>query len=308
MNALLLCGAVVLLAVSPATVSFPVTFDQVVTLAIGLCVVLAANAFLLRFSLRPLRELTELMRDVDLLVPGSRLKPFGAAELRDLAQSFNQMLNRLEAERRQSSTRTLGRVEAERRRLAIELHDEVGQGLTALLLQVKSILANAPPGLRPQLTELQEIARGTLDEVRQMARQLRPTTLDDLGLGFSLHSLVDVVARTTGVEFQRRIETELPPFVEGGDVALFRIAQEALTNVMRHADATRVEVELAHAAGSVRLEVRDDGRGMIYAAGADSGGIRGMRERVLAVGGTVQVDSRPGGGTAVVATVPVLDD
>ena len=305
LNALLLTVAVFCLAVSPVTVSFPVTLGQVAVLTAGLCVVLAANAFLLRVSLRPLQEMAKLMRNVDLLVPGARLTPAGAAELRTVASTFNQMLGRLEHERRQSSTRTLGRVERERRRLANELHDEVGQGLTALLLQLRSMLEDAPAELRPELAESQEIARSTLDEVRRIARHLRPTTLDDLGLGYSLQSLVDVVGRTSGLKFECDIETDLPPLADDGKLALFRIAQESLTNVMRHADAAVVRVVLRQSKAAVYLEVKDDGRGMLYDASVDSGGIRGMRERALAVGGTLDIDSRPTRGTAVVAQVPV---
>jgi two-component system sensor histidine kinase UhpB len=305
-NAALLIVAAVLLAVSPATVSFPVTRQQLLVLGIGLVVVLGANALLLRASLTPLRELSRLMQRVDLLVPGHRLPAGGARELRRLIGSFNGMLDRLELERRASSSRVVGDQEEERRRLARELHDEVGQGLTALLLQLKNTIEEAPPELASQLLDLQTLARSNLDEVRRIARQLRPTVLDDLGLSYGLESLIDVFERSTNLRFARRIALDLPRLPPIVELTLYRIAQEALTNVVRHAAADRVEVELRTNDDGDRLllAVRDDGRGMVYAADLENGGIRGMRERALTVGAKLEIRSRPGGGTSVTAAVP----
>jgi len=303
-NGVLLAAAAVALALSPATVSFPATPNQLQTLAAGLVVLLAANALLLRVSLRPLGELTQLMRRIDLLVPGQRLRPAGAAELQTVTAAFNEMLDRLERERRASNTRVVGRHEDERRRLAAELHDEVGQRLTALLLQLRTVIDESPPELVPQLLAIQALARDNLDEIGRLVRQLRPTVLDDLGLAVALHSLVDVAEQTTEVEFSRGIELELPPLAEDAELAVYRIAQEALTNVMRHAEAGRVEVAAYGADRALVLEVHDDGRGMLYAAEQESGGIRGMRERAVAVGGALSIDSRPGGGTSVSVKVP----
>lgn len=305
-NAVLLLAAAIALAASPATVSFPVTQRQLLILAGGLALILIANGFLLRVSLEPLEELARLMRRIDLLMPGQRLVPAGATELRSVTSVFNQMLDRLEGERRANSTRVVDREEEERRQVARELHDEVGQGLTALLLRLRAAIDVAPPELVPALLQVQELARGNLDEVRRIARQLRPTVLDDLGLGYAIHSLVDVAEQTADVEFLRRIASDIPPVAPVGELALYRIAQEALTNVVRHAAATRVEVVLQPERRSVRLEVHDDGRGMLYAADLESGGIRGMRERALAVDGTLAVASRPGGGTTIAVDVPTL--
>jgi two-component system sensor histidine kinase UhpB len=303
-NAALLAAAAVLLALSPATVSFPATAGQLLTLAGGVIALVAANAVLLRVSLRPLGELTQLMRRIDLLVPGQRLRPAGATELREVAAAFNEMLERLELERRSSNTRVVGRHEDERRRLAAELHDEIGQRLTALLLQLRTVIDDAPPELVPELLAIQALARDNLDEIGRLVRQLRPTVLDDLGLAVALHSLVDVAEQTTEVEFSRGIEPELPALAEAAELAVYRIAQEAITNVMRHADANRVEVAAYGDAGVLVLEVHDDGRGMLYAADQESGGIRGMRERAVAAGGRLSIDSRPGGGTSISVKVP----
>lgn len=306
-NAALLIVATVVLAVSPATVSFPVKRNQALVLALGLLAILAANAVLLRISLAPLRDLAKLMRRIDLLRPGQRLDVEGARELRAVVGTFNQMLDRLEFERRSSSTRVVGSLEEERRRIAAELHDEVGQGLTALLLQLKDVVEEAPSSLEPGLAQAQALARENLDEVRRIARQLRPTVLDDLGLAYALQALVDVFDASAEIEFVRRIDVDALRLAMEVELALYRIAQEALTNAVHHSDASRVTVglEMVERGSRVRLSVRDDGRGMIYAADLESGGVRGMRERALAVEVELGIETRPGEGMSVVATGPV---
>lgn len=306
LNAGLLVLGVVLLAATPATISHPITLAQGVMLIASCVIAVAANAWLLRVSLRPLRELERLMEDVDLLQPGQRVDVAGGArEVVVLTQAFNQMLSRLESERRASAARSLESHEAERRVIAAELHDEVGQSLTALLLLLRPTLDEAPSSARPNLEHAQRIARETLDEVRRIARQLRPTALDDLGLEAGLRALCGLVERSAGATIRQRYDSavqELPAEVE---LALYRTAQEALTNVARHADASVVSLTLARRNGAVELAVADDGRGMIYAGGADRGGIRGMRERAVAVGGKVFIRSGPGQGTTVTLTIPI---
>ena len=304
-NAALLAASAAALALSPATVSFPATARQLSVLAAGLAVVLLANAALLRFSLRPLLELERMMREIDLLQPAERLQPAGAAELQSVTTAFNQMLERLEDERRASSSRVVGQQEEERRRLARELHDEVGQRLTALLLQLRSIIEEAPPELVARLLAAQALARDNLEEIGRLARQLRPTALDDLGLVYALHSLLDVAERTSSLDFVREIQPELAELEPAVELALYRIVQESLTNVLRHASAARIVVTARALGASLVVEIQDDGRGMLYAADHESGGIRGMRERAVAVGGRLRIASTPGGGTTVTLTVPV---
>jgi two-component system sensor histidine kinase UhpB len=309
MNAGLLTVAVVLLAITPVTVSNPVTTRQLGYLGVGLVVLLVANLALLRVSLRPLERLTVLMQRIDLLKPGERLDVDGARELTLVSTTFNDMLERLERERRTSSRRSVGREEDERRRLATELHDQVGQGLTALLLGLKALSADAPGTMVEALGEVQTIARENLEEVRRIARRLRPTTLDDLGLPYALLSLVDAAEEQTEAWIVRRVETEVPRIPPDAELALYRIAQEAITNAIRHADANEIVVALhvAEEAGARRLllAVHDDGRGMIYAADVEGGGIRGIRERALAANAELRIASRPGGGTSVSVSFPV---
>jgi two-component system, NarL family, sensor histidine kinase UhpB len=303
-NGVLLAAAAFALAVSPATVSFPATARQLTVLAVGVVFVLLANAALLRRSLRPLRELEREMSRIDLLVPADRLEPIGAAELQSVTAAFNRMLERLEQERRTSSSRVADRQEEERRRLASELHDEVGQRLTALLLQLRAVIEEAPPELVPQLHAAQELARANLEEIGRLARQLRPTALDDLGLAYALHSLLDVAEANGGVRLVREIDAELPQLERQAELAVYRIAQEAVTNVLRHSGASTLSVRASASPSELVLEVADDGRGMLYAADQESGGIRGMLERTLAVNGLLHIRSRPGGGTTVAVRVP----
>jgi two-component system sensor histidine kinase UhpB len=303
-NATLVTAGVVVLAASPLTISDPVTERQLALLAGGAALVLVGNVLLLRVSLRPLRRLTSLMRQIDLLRPGDRLDEGAARELNVVLAAFNEMLDRLEHERRTSSSRTVDREEEERRRLASELHDQIGQGLTALLLQLRSVLAEAPEPLRRELLAAQAIARENLDEVRRIARRLRPTVLDDLGLPYALLSLADAVEEQGGPAVEPRLDMSLPRLPDATELAVYRIAQEAFTNALRHAHASRIELALSREDGSIRLEIADDGRGMIYVPDVEGGGIRGMRERALAVEAELTISTRPGAGTSVVLMVP----
>jgi two-component system sensor histidine kinase UhpB len=303
-NASLLGAAALALAISPATVSFPATARQLLVLATGVVLVLIANAVLLRRSLGPLRELEREMSRIDLLMPAERLEPVGAAELQSVTAAFNRMLERLEHERRASSSRVVDRQEEERRRLASELHDEVGQRLTALLLQLRAAIDEAPPELVPQLVAAQELARDNLDEISRLARQLRPTALDDLGFAYALQALLDVAEESGEVRVVRRIDTDLPALDPQAELAVYRIVQEAVTNVLRHSGAETLTVAANATPSELVLEVSDDGRGMLYAADHESGGIRGMRERAVAVNALLHIRSRPGGGTSVAVRVP----
>lgn len=296
-------GSAVLWAETPFTVSYPAEPHEIAYLSVWALALLAANLVLLRLSLRPLSRLTARMQSIDLLQPGERLSVSGADELQGLLTAFNDMLDRLERERQVSSRRTIDREEAERRQLAGELHDEVGQGMTAVLLALQSALADLSGDSRTHVLDALSIARDTLDEVRGIARSLRPSVLDDLGLPYAIHALADVTEEQGGVEVERRIEFVLPPLPEPGELALYRIAQEAVTNALRHADARRIEICLQPKGRGVYLEIRDDGRGMLYANEVEGGGMRGMRERAVAVGTDLQIESRPGSGTRVWVSV-----
>jgi two-component system sensor histidine kinase UhpB len=305
-NAVVLIAATLVLAFSPATVSFPVRPHQAYVLMFGLVLMLLANALLLRVTLAPLRRLAGLMGRIDLLQPGQRLRENSGGEVRAVVTSFNQMLDRLERERRLSSARVLGSQEEERRRIAHELHDEVGQGLTALLLQLKNVVEDAPPELRSKLFEAQETVRTNLEEVRRIARQLRPTALDDLGLVYALRALADNFASQTRIGVAQRVDEDLPPLPAAHELAIYRVAQEGLTNAARHGHASHVEVTLKLQADTVMLRIVDDGVGLPTPL-HEGGGIRGMRERAVLVGGRFGLEQQAERATVLELLIPMRE-
>ena len=302
LNAAVFVLGTLALALSPATVSFPVELTEAIVLVVGLTVMLLVNLFLVRLTLAPLERLTGLMRRIDLLRPGARVEVSGPPEVRDLGHVFNEMIERLEAERRETGRRALAAQEAERKRVAQELHDEVGQTLTAVLLQLQDLAARVPADLREPIRRAQDAARGSLEDVRAVARQLRPEALDDLGLVSALTSLCTRLAEGSFLRIERRIARDLPPLDGDEELVLYRVAQESLTNALRHAAASRVELTLEHGGGTVVLAVSDNGRGL---DGATPGhGIRGMRERAVLVGGQLSVADRRQGGVEVKLELP----
>jgi two-component system, NarL family, sensor histidine kinase UhpB len=293
-NALLLVVATLLLALSPVTIHARIAIVEAFDLAVALVVMLAANLLLLRQTLRPIDDLVERMRGIDLLQPGQRIPEHGGVEAAYLTRGFNEMLERLETERRESGQRALRAQEAERRRIASGLHDEVGQVLTGVLLRLDD-------------EETKDSVRQALDEVRRIARELRPEMLEQLGLVSALTELARKFAESSGVDVERRFATDLPPLSEDAELAVYRVAQESLTNVARHAGATRVEIALQPGPESVVLRVIDDGRGIPApdeASRNGHGGLRGMRERALLVGGALAIKRSSRGGVEVRLEVP----
>ncbi|GAA0896539.1 sensor histidine kinase [Pseudonocardia zijingensis] len=301
-NGLVFTVGTLVLALSPATVSARVQLTEIPVLTVGLAVILTANALLLRRSLAPIDALTRVMARVDLLRPTDRLAERGNGDLTRLIGTFNAMIDRLEAERTASSAHALAAQEGERQRIARELHDEIGQSLTAVLLALKRVSDRAPDDLRDELRGVQETVRSSLDEVRQVARRLRPGVLEDLGLQSALSALVTEFSETAGIPVTRKPGRSLPDLDADVELVLYRIAQEGLTNVARHAGAGRVELTLDASADAVMLVISDDGSGGVVREGA---GIRGMRERALLIGAELAVTSVPGRGTEVRLTVPL---
>ncbi|GAA3195041.1 MULTISPECIES: HAMP domain-containing sensor histidine kinase [Streptomyces] len=303
LNAVVLGAATALLLWAPVTVSVPVGLTEAVVLIGGLVVMLVANAALLRIGLAPVDRLTQRMVTVDLLRPGHRQPVDGHGSVAVLLRTFNEMLDRLESERAASSARALSAQESERRRIARELHDEVGQSMTAVLLELKRAADRAPEELRGDLRHAQETTRQSLDEVRRIARRLRPGVLDDLGLTSALTALATDYATHTGLTVRCRCDSGPPDPGAAAELVIYRVAQEALTNTARHADARTVDLTLRRAPGAVVLEVRDDGRGMGRAR--EGAGIRGMRERALFIEADLDIGPAPAGGLSVRLTVPL---
>ena len=295
-NATLLVISTVGLVVARERFHTSLAFLEGVDVAIGLLVMLAANLLLLRHTLRPIERLIVRMRTVDLLRPGQRLVEDGGPEVGQLVHVFNQMLERLEIERRESGRRVLEAQEAERARIAGGLHDEVGQVLTGVLLQLEAEASSE---------ETRAAVRQALVEVRRIARELRPEMLEHLGLVSALTELSRKFADQSGLRIERRFADTLPPLSDVAELAVYRIAQESLTNVARHAHASRVDVTLEPGPGSVVLRVVDDGCGIDETATLNgNGGLRGMRERAVLVGGALAVKRGHDGGVEVRLEVP----
>jgi two-component system, NarL family, sensor histidine kinase UhpB len=251
-NASVLLLAFMALVLAPVTVSVPIDVGELILLAIGLLVVLLVNLLLLRPALRPLDELAEAMCRHDPLAPGERVAVDGEPDVAALAQAFNEMLDRLEFERRASARQALRVLEGERSRIA---------------------------------------------------RRLRPEALEDLGLQSALAALATSFSEQAQVQIERCLEASLR-LSEDEELVVYRVAQEALTNVARHAQATRVELRLQQNGALTVLTVRDDGRGLSPGALPSAHGIRGMRERAMLIGAQLQVDSTPGRGTEIKLSIP----
>lgn len=303
--AAVLALAVATLILAPVTVSVPTALRELAVILAGFVVLLLLYRTLLRRALAPLERLTELMGRVDPLAPGQRVATDAPdAEVATMAEAFNGMLDRLEGERRESGRRALAAQEAERRRIARELHDEIGQLLTGVILRGETLSRRAPAELRPDIEALREAAREAAEEVRVIARRLRPEALDELGLQSALLALCSAVGKRAGVEIERELEADLPLTSEE-EVVIYRVAQEALTNVVRHSAATRVAVSLRRdQAQGVELVVRDDGTGLPADAEARSTGIRGMRERALLVGAAFELRHAEPQGTELRLRLP----
>jgi two-component system, NarL family, sensor histidine kinase UhpB len=302
-NVVVLVGAVLALAISPVTVSAPLHLREAVVLVAGLSALLVVNLILFRRAFAPLVRLTGLMQTIDLLEPGRRVPVYGDdSEVAELTQAFNQMLDRLEEERRQSAHRSLRAQEDERRRVAQELHDEIGQRLTALVLELDMLGRADPNDVGKRLIEAREAARTSLEEVRHIAQRLRPEALDELGLRNALAALAGRLSEQGGLRIVHRLEGRLPALTPDAELVIYRIAQESLTNVLRHAGDAEAVLTLRGDAEGVTLQVSDNGRGPdSLRPGA---GIQGMRERALLVGGALRIRARPEGGTEVRLEVP----
>ena len=201
--------------------------------------------------------------------------------------------------------RVLEAQELERRRLARELHDQTGQELTSVLLGLKAVEEAKSDAERAEaLAGVHEQVLGTLHDVRRIAVELRPKALDDFGLVAALERLRDTFSEQTGmrVDLESRIRDRLPTEVE---TALYRIVQEALTNVVKHAQATAVSIVLARKDGVVTAVIEDDGRGFSPGGTLDGLGLLGMGERLALLGGKLKIESSHGAGTTIVAEVPL---
>jgi two-component system sensor histidine kinase UhpB len=302
-NAALLIAGVLVLALTPFSVSAEIRLAQAIVLAAGVAIMLVANLLLLRPLFAPLERLAQRMEDLDILRAVRPVPATSAGEIGALERSFNRMIERLEAERRQAGTRALRAREEERQRIARGLHDEVGQTMTGVLFLLKQLAQNGAPAQREALEEAQQAIRTNLEEVRRIAQELRPEALDHLGLSSALSNLARAFERRTSIAVERRIDPQLTPVAPEIELVIYRVAQESLTNVARHSEATHVLIALSRSGDSLVLRIADNGRGF-GAPNVEGGGLRGIRENALIVGGALAIKASPSGGAEVRLEVP----
>jgi two-component system, NarL family, sensor histidine kinase UhpB len=274
-------------------------------LALSIVLTLCVNLWMLQRRFRPLERLIDRVERIDPAVPvGDPLEePEPVAEIDRLSHSFRRLLDRIEEERRRSGTLVMRAQEEERRRLARDLHDEVNQALTAILLRLEALGQDTPPEQAAEVAELKRLVNQAMEELLNLARHLRPSALDDHGLMPALEAQLKRFSSRTGVEVRLNREGDPDELPEDVQTALYRVTQEALANVARHAGATVVEVDV-EVAEQIELRVRDDGAGFHPGelAGESGGaglGLGGMAERARLAGGELDVRSAPGGGTTV---------
>jgi two-component system, NarL family, sensor histidine kinase DevS len=250
---------------------------------------------------------------IGVLIAHDKIGPdrrFSSADLRLAEQFAVRASSAVDISRRvarDALSRVVAGQEVERRRLARELHDETGQALTSILLGLRGVdEAASSPATKKAVSDLRELVVTTLQDVRRLAVQLRPTALDDFGLVAALERLVQTFAEMTGVEvdLEPRLGAErLPPEVE---TTLYRLVQEALTNVVKHAEARHVSILLARREGSVIAVIEDDGLGFDPdARDGDGVGLLGMQERVELHDGRLTVESAPEAGTTLRIEIPL---
>lgn len=285
--------------------------QQFIVLGWGIALTLVVNWVLLKRRFAPLERLIEQVERIDPAHPGEPIDAAGEVEeVTRLAASFERLLDRVEAERVRAGKLVLRAQEEERGRIARDLHDEVNQALTAVLLRLEALDHDAPPELRAELAETKRIANQAMEELLRLARQLRPSALDDHGVVAAIDTQLKRFSDQTGVDVEVRTRGRVTTLSEDQESVLYRVVQEALSNVAQHARATRVALDLVAAERSLTLRMRDDGVGFEGGDGngapSPSGriGLEGMAERARLVGGELNVVSAPGQGTVVTLRFP----
>jgi len=308
-NLLLIIAAVAAatVATSPRAELSP---EAGLVLGLAISLTVAVNVYLLQRRMRPLERLVDEMERADLARPGANLSdPVGLREPEEverLHRTFRRMLERLETERRRASSAALSAQEEERARIARDLHDEVNQSLTGLLLRLEALRDQAPYELAREIDDTKALANQAMQELLTLARQLRPTALDDLGLKAALAGNVSELDRRSPLDVSFTSDASTYSDLSAdAQLVVYRVAQEALSNAAQHAEAQTVKVDLFRKDGFVELTIEDDGRGFTFDQASRGLGMGGMRERALLVGGDLRIESRPGVGTRVRLRVPI---
>ncbi len=288
---------------------------QAAVIVVGVFAAVLVNGVVLRRRFRSLERLIDLMEDVDLSRPGLRadVTTADASDVARLCHAFNRMLERVEAERARTGSAVLAAQEQERSRLARDLHDECNQALTGILLRLEASSHRADPGLRDELQTIKGLTGRAMDELLHLARELRPSALDDHGLRVALQTQAERLAATSGLKATLTVSADasaaLASLGEHEQIVVYRVVQEALSNVIRHANATSVAIAAeVDDLDRVVVTVRDDGAGL-EPTRREGLGIVGMRERARLAGGRVTVaPARDGQGTVVALRLAARGD
>jgi len=286
----------------------------------GILITLLVNYLIIKSALFPLCELGQVLEDVSLeqiRIP-EHLEKYEDQDIHRLVKTVNSMLARLEKRTKQLkalSEQAIRVQEEERVRIARSLHDDTAQTISMLIIHLENIEKKIPhedSHLRQRVNDAQQLATVLLDNLRKVIWDLRPSILDDLGLipAIRWYAQTNLGKNGVQVDVERREETmRLPTHLE---TMLFRILQEAVSNILRHANASQVSIDLRPEGDQIVLEVRDNGRGFDVEKARGEAmtqkqlGLLGMQERVSLVNGTIKVDSTPGGGTTLRVYVPLL--
>lgn len=297
-NALLIAATVLAAAVVARDLGEDGSERQALVLCAAILATLLVNGLVVRRRFAPLEDLIDVMERVDLGSTGevrATARAADSAEVVRLTEAFNRMLARLEDERSHTAGAVLRGQEAERARLARDLHDEVNQALTGLLLRVAAVAQDAPPELRAELHDTKQVAAQAMEELLRLARELRPAALDDHGLEAALTGLLE----RAPLDARLDLFCDLDGLPADQQVVVYRVVQEALSNAVRHGRARTLRVLAGSAEGGVVVRVTDDGQGFDPSGPSEGLGLTGMRERARLAGGSVAVRSSPGRGTQV---------
>ena len=285
---------------------------------VGVLLSLAVNFWVLKVAFEPLDSLERVATSVRNGDFSARTEPwrFGDPQLLRFSETFNQTLDELQRDREQIqllANQVIRAQEEERQRLSRELHDDTAQVLFAQLLRLTALKSSTNPEVRETARELEDTTVEAIESVRRLALELRPPSLDDLGLREALGALVQRFEDQSGMEMEVAFHVHGPRQRLTGEIelVLYRVAQEALTNIGKHAHATSVTVELTRRDDGVVLLVEDNGLGFDRAATRSSDGrglgmgLFGMEERVQLVGGTLSIEDVVPHGTRITADVPI---
>jgi two-component system sensor histidine kinase UhpB len=280
----------------------------------GVSLSILVNYLLVKLAFRPLDDVTETMKAIRAGHRGIRVPEItDDPQIEQLSKSLNSMLNSMERQRKRAAASVIQAQEEERKRIARELHDETSQSLTGLVIGIRMVEETIPdeqPDLRERLQNINDLAHATLNEVHTMAVRLRPSVLDDLGLSAALRSYVKEFSENTGINVDLQLLAMAERLSPEMETVLYRVVQEALTNVARHSGAGNCRVILQRKDAKLEGVISDDGRGfdsetVMMSENGSGLGLHGMKERIELVGGSLDFDSRPNEGATVYIEVPI---